>query len=179
MTRPIVAVFGSSQTRPADPAWDEARRLGSVLAAAGFDVATGGYGGTMEAVSQGAAGGGAAVIGVTAPSLFPRRSGANRFVTQERPAPTLTARIGDLISISAAAVTLPGSIGTLTELMVAWNELFIRAMSDQPLFPVVAVGSPWDRLVPEIAASLDTDASFVTLASTVDHVTGLLSRRIG
>ena len=39
----------------------------------------------MEAVSAGAAGVGARVIGVTAPSLFPTRSGGNRFLTEEIP----------------------------------------------------------------------------------------------
>ena len=54
-----VAVFGSSQTEPGSTEWDEAFRAGTLLADAGFAVITGGYGGSMEAVSSGAAGAGA------------------------------------------------------------------------------------------------------------------------
>ena len=47
-----VAVFGSSQTEPGSTEWDEAFRAGTLLADAGFAVITGGYGGSMEAVSK-------------------------------------------------------------------------------------------------------------------------------
>ncbi len=45
-----VAVFGASQSRPGDGHYEEAVRCGELLARAGLTVATGGYGGTMEAV---------------------------------------------------------------------------------------------------------------------------------
>ena len=64
---PVIAVFGASQTPPDHPDWDAAVRCGAALAAAGFAVATGGYGGIMEAVSRGAAEAGCHVIGYTAP----------------------------------------------------------------------------------------------------------------
>ena len=50
-----VAVFGSSQTEPGSAEWEDARRAGARLAEEGYAVITGGYGGTMEAVSNGAA----------------------------------------------------------------------------------------------------------------------------
>ena len=66
-TTEAVAVFGSSQTEPGSLEWEEARRAGTRLGEAGYAVITGGYGGTMEAVSSGAADAGGHVIGVTAP----------------------------------------------------------------------------------------------------------------
>lgn len=179
MSRQTIAVFGASTTRPGDADWDDAVRLGRELAERGFDIATGGYGGTMEAASQGAAAAGAGIIGVTAPLLFPQRPGANRHVTQEYPARTLTERIGLLLSLTQGVAVLPGSLGTFTELMVAWNELFIRDLSDQDLFPVVAVGAPWGRLLSELAAALGTDGSLVSSVASVDAAVAELHRLLG
>jgi uncharacterized protein (TIGR00730 family) len=170
MPRPIVTVFGSSSTTPSDAAWTDAADLGEGLARRGFDVATGGYGGTMEAVSLGARRGGGAAVGVTAPSLFPQRSGANRYVTREEPATSLTDRIGTLVAMSVATITLPGSIGTLTELMVAWNEQYIRRLRSRPTIPVLAVGAPWTELLPTIAVTTRSDISLVTIVESIEAV---------
>ena len=59
-------------SRPEDGHADyaEALELGRALAAAGFTVCTGGYGGVMEAVSRGARESGGRVLAVTS-SFFP------------------------------------------------------------------------------------------------------------
>ena len=145
---PVIAVFGSSAGRPGEPGYEEARACGRLLAEAGYAVATGGYAGTMEACSRGAAEAGARVIGVTAPAAFPGRSGANAWVGEEWPAATITERIHHILAISAAGITLDGSIGTLTELMVAWNVAYIARLGGLPPKPVIAVGPSWAALVP-------------------------------
>jgi len=116
-----VAVFGSSQTDPGTRMWAEAERVGTRLAEAGFAVITGGYGGTMEAVSKGAADASGHVIGVTAPQLFPGRHGSNPYVAELIEAEGLAGRIGVMMERAAGAIALPGSIGTATELLIAWN----------------------------------------------------------
>lgn len=165
---PTVAVFGSSQSRPRDPDYEAGVRCGRLLAEAGFSVATGGYAGLMEAVSRGAAGAGGVVIGVTAPTLFPDRPGANEWTRIERPQPTLTTRLSELLDQSVAAIALPGSIGTLTELMVAWNASFIDAINQRPPRPVVAVGAGWADLVSHIAREVDSTVDLVTRVGDVD-----------
>jgi uncharacterized protein (TIGR00725 family) len=60
-----VSVFGGSQPREGDAAYAEAMELGRLLAERGHIVLTGGYIGTMEAVSRGARQAGGHVIGVT------------------------------------------------------------------------------------------------------------------
>lgn len=50
-----IVVFGSSTCLPESAHYREAEELGRGLAESGFGVVTGGYGGTMEAVSKGAA----------------------------------------------------------------------------------------------------------------------------
>ena len=75
-----VVVFGSSQTVPGSAEWNDAEHVGRRLAESSIAVITGGYGGTMEAVSKGASAARGHVIGITAPSVFPGRQGANPFV---------------------------------------------------------------------------------------------------
>ena len=90
---PEIAVFGSSASRPHDGEWEAAVRCGRLLAEAGMTVVAGGYGGTMEAVSQGASAAGGHVIGVIAPAVFPARPGANRYVVEIIDAPSLAMRL--------------------------------------------------------------------------------------
>lgn len=174
MHQPIVAVIGASQTRPGDPDYGDAMRLGRLLAEAGYAVASGGYGGLMEAVSAGAAEVGGRVMGITAPGVFPGRSGANRYVTDERPAATLTERIQDLLTISDAVVALPGSLGTLTELVVAWNLAFVAPFSSHRPAPIVAVGPTWAELVPLLTKRLATDGGLVQCVATVEGAIAVL-----
>lgn len=164
----VVAVIGSSRTEPGHPDYRNAQRLGRLLAEAGFTVASGGYGGLMEAVSEGARSAGGPVIGVTAPEVFPGRARVNRYVTDEQPADTLTERIHRLIYNSDAVVALSGSIGTLTELMSAWNLAFVAPFSDRTPKPVFAVGAPWADIIPYLTDRLETDGTLVTLVDTVD-----------
>jgi uncharacterized protein (TIGR00725 family) len=165
----VIAVIGSSRTQPDEPEYGDALRLGGALARAGFTVASGGYGGLMDAVSAGAADAGGQVIGVTAPHVFPGRKGVNRYVTVEEPAESLTERIHRLIYHSDAVVALPGSIGTLTELMSAWNLAFVAPFSNATPKPVIAVGPLWRDLIPLLAERLRTDGTLVRCVDTADE----------
>ena len=158
---PVIAVFGASKTQPYEPDFADAEALGALLAEAGMSVATGGYGGLMEAVSKGAASRSGHVIGVTAPFLFPGRSGANSSVSEERPHESLTMRIDDLITSANAVIALPGSLGTLTELVTMWNSNAIAGLSNAIPKPLVTVGSLWETLISHLAHELDADVSSV------------------
>lgn len=122
----------------------------------------------MEAVSSGAAASGGHVIGVTAPLVFPDRPGANAHVLEERMADTLPQRVARLIEDSDAVIALPGSIGTLTELVMAWNTAFVTRFSGSMPRPVVTVGDTWTRLVAHIATELATDNAIVHCVGDVD-----------
>jgi predicted Rossmann-fold nucleotide-binding protein len=61
----IITVFGSSRPEDGHADYVESLELGRALAAAGFAVCTGGYGGVMEAVSRGARESGGCVLAVT------------------------------------------------------------------------------------------------------------------
>lgn len=161
-----------------EEAYNDAERLGRLLGEAGYSVATGGYSGVMEAVSSGARSAGADVIGITAPPVFPLRSGVNGYVTKEIPANSMSERIHRLIDLPDAYVVLGGSIGTLTELMVAWNTAFVTRFSDSHPKPIVAVGPPWQELVPHLAGALRTDLSYVSLVAGIDDVLPKIGARL-
>ena len=163
-----VAVFGASRTMPGDGDYEQAQRCGRLLGEAGYAVITGGYGGSMEAASRGAAEAGGHVIGVTAPEVFASRSTANGYVAEEIPAPTLIKRIDVMLDMAAATIALEGSIGTLTELMMAWNVAFVARFSEVAARPVVAVGERWSRIVPSLSEALGTDGGLVTIVDDVD-----------
>src|SRR5947208_12982648 len=122
---PLIAVFGSSTVKPSDPAWALAVDLGRELARAGATVMTGGYSGAMEACSQGAREAGGHVIGVTV-ELFEKRGPANRWVIERVHTPNLYDRLQYLVTNASGFVVLPGSIGTLTELFLAWTLLSVE-----------------------------------------------------
>ena len=176
--RPAIAVFGASSTGPGDSSYQTAEECGRLLGEAGCDVITGGYGGSMEAVSLGAIRTGAEAIGVTAPKVFPSRSAPNRYITSEHPANSLTERIHIMMSLADATIALPGSIGTLTELMVAWNIAFVTKLSGSVSMPVVTVGPLWARIVPALARDLATDDSLITCVATVPASVATVSDRL-
>jgi uncharacterized protein (TIGR00725 family) len=175
----VVAVFGASNTSHGDSLWDQGVECGRLLAEAGFAVATGGYGGVMEAVSLGARGAGGTVIGVTAPSVFPDRPGGNPHLTQETRAQSLLERINELAEGSVASIALSGSLGTATELLAAWNLAFVARFGGGTAKPVVAVGEPWATLVPALTEALDTDGSLVTLVPAVAEAVEVVVARAG
>ena len=177
-TQPVVTVFGSSQSIPGDGQYEVGERCGRLLAEAGFAVATGGYGGLMEAVSQGARKAGGRVIGVTAPSIFPGRDGGNDHLTEELRANSLTERIHELVSIADASIALHGSIGTMAELGVAWNLAFVSRYAGTRPKPVVAVGPLWKSVHDDLASMLHTDPSVVTCVPTVDEAVAVVVERL-
>ncbi len=173
-----VTVFGSSLGQEGNADYEEAVELGRLLAKAGYAVATGGYDGSMEAVSAGADRAGGSITGVTAPDVFPHRELPNRFVQEHIRAASLTERIHELVDIADACIALPGSIGTFTELMVAWNLAFVARFSDSPANPVIAVGPLWHRLITHLGDELGTDTSLVTCVGTVSEAVAEIQRRV-
>ena len=83
--------------------------------------------------------------------------------------PTVAARITRLVDEADACIALPGSIGTATELLVAWNTLFLDSFRSIPKWPLIAVGQPWRVLIPMVEAQLETTPGLVELVETTDQ----------
>jgi uncharacterized protein (TIGR00730 family) len=141
MTIKHVTVFGGSSPRPGETAYEEAQKLGELLGSAGYTVLTGGYIGTMEAVSRGAAEAGAKVIGVTCDEIETWRPvGPNRWVREQMRFSTLRERLFALIDTSDAAIALPGGPGTLAEISLMWNQMITGSVPPRLL---ILVGAGW------------------------------------
>src|SRR5512134_2100335 len=139
-----VSVFGGSQPREGDAAYVEAMELGRLLAQAGHTVLTGGYIGTMEAVSRGAREAGGHVIGVTCEDIEAWRPiKANAWVVEEIRKKTLMERLHTLIHESDAALALPGGPGTLVEISLMWNLMIVESLHRRPL---VLIGDAWQSV---------------------------------
>lgn len=163
-----VAIFGSSRTDPGSILWREAEEAGARCARAGLTVVTGGYGGSMEAASKGAAREGGRVVGVTAGGLFRTRTGANPYVTHEIAAQSITERIGILIDIARGALILPGSIGTTAELVIAWNINDIARRHGGTRFPTVAVGEEWREFRSLVSGRLGAEPNDIHVVDDAD-----------
>ncbi len=152
-----ISVFGGSQPKEGDAAYEEARALGGLLAQRGHVVLNGGYIGTMEAVSRGAAEAGGHVIGVTCEDIERWRSvGVNRWVKEEIRKKTLNERLQVLIEECNAAIALPGGPGTLTEISLMWNLMIVESLHRRPL---ILVGDGWQSVFGQVFNKLGTYTS--------------------
>ena len=139
--RTRISVFGGSHPKPGDPLYQDALHLGKSLAKNGYTLLNGGYIGTMEALSRGAAEAGGHVIGVTCDQIETWRPvKANPWVTEEWHYASLQERIFALIENCDAFLALPGGVGTLAEIMLAWNLLLTHCISPRPL---ILIGTGW------------------------------------
>lgn len=144
-----VTVFGGTKPQPGDRDYMDAERLGDLLARAGHTVITGGYIGTMEAVSKGAAKAGGPVVGITCREIENWRGGeANPWVLEELKVDTLQERMIVLMDRADTVIALPGGIGTLAEISLLWNRMIIAA---SPRKPLILVGPGWQAVAEQLA----------------------------
>jgi uncharacterized protein (TIGR00730 family) len=140
----IITVFGSSRPSQGDARYAQAMALGAALARKGFLVCSGGYAGTMEAVSRGAKEAGGQTLAVTAQCF---RARANRWVDQEIRVETWQERLFELVNRGRGYIACPGGTGTLAELAVVWEMMNKGAMRSKPL---VVLGSFWQPIIDRV-----------------------------
>ncbi len=106
---------------------------------------TGGYYGTMEAVSKGAKLAGGHVIGVTV-SMFEGTGQLtpNAYNDEVVCYDTLHERLYHLVTRCDAAVALQGGIGTLSEVTLMWSLLQVGEIRAKPF---VLLGKRWQDLL--------------------------------
>jgi uncharacterized protein (TIGR00725 family) len=146
-----ISVFGGSQPKAGDPIYEDALRLGGKIAQARYTLLTGGYIGTMEALSRGAAEAGGEVVGVTCDQIEAWRPvKANPWISQEWHYATFQERIFALIENCDACLALPGGIGTLAEILLTWNLLLTRILPKRGL---ILIGPGWQATIQEFLAA--------------------------
>ena len=113
-----ITIFGSSLPSEGSAAYEDARRLGRLLAGRGFAVCNGGYRGLMEASARGGREAGGHTVGVTC-AIWP--APANPWIVEEVRTSSFLERLTTLIERGDAYVVLPGGTGTLAELALVWE----------------------------------------------------------
>ena len=166
----IIALFGSYRPQENDDEYTIAYQLGKELAAKGFAIINGGYGGIMEASARGASEEGGQTIGVTISSEGERT--ANQWITEEIVVNSLFERIRLLIEMSNGIIILPGGTGTLAELGLAWD-LVSKNILDK--CPIACYGPFWKPVI-QAVVSLYPNAEkhinlFYEIPETIDFFT--------
>ena len=153
-----VAVIGSARLTPPDPRCVLAEQIGAAIAAQGWAVMTGGYGGLMEVTSRAAAQAGGTVIGLPMrgwTALMP-----NRWNHELRWSGTYPERLAHLLAADAM-IALDGGIGTLSEAAIAWSALQTEPTAAELIF----LGGGWPPVLRALADHLVIDARDLAYAT--------------
>src|SRR5215204_3732898 len=174
MTEPverIVTIFGGSRCGEEDPEYAQARRVGSLLAEAGFTICTGGYLGVMEAASRGAREAGGRVMGIVMNQF---KAEPNRFLTDKVASDHFYDRLQNLITRSVGFVALRGGMGTVSEVSIVWNKLQTGVLDRRPL---VLLGDCWNGVVKVWQENLvvsDSDVALLDFASNAEEAARII-----
>jgi len=172
-----IVVFGSGKPAPDSDNYLLAFELGKALASAGYQLANGGYGGTMAALAQGAHLAcqehniNSITIGVTCSAFG--RSGPNQWIDKELRTENLSERLNTLINLGDAFIVLPGGTGTLLELAACW-ELMNKHFLKQA--PIICLTTYWKPVINLLVEAGETDGRYVCYADSLDQVLQILTK---
>jgi hypothetical protein len=160
-----VTIFGSARLRPGTPAYDKVKQLAAELTKMGCDIISGGGPGIMQAANEGARSIDSKAlhrsVGIRVDLPFEQE--LNPFVGLAYYHRTFFSRLHHFMIASDAFVVVPGGIGTLLELSLAWQLLQVRKLYNTPL---ILVGKMWADLVKWGRSTMLIEGS--ELASDVD-----------
>ncbi|MGE5457776.1 MAG: LOG family protein, partial [Methanococcaceae archaeon] len=137
----VITVFGSSIPVSGEVQYEEAYRLGTILAENNCDICSGGNLGIMEAVSKGAVDHNANTIGITLNGKFGFH---NEFICEHIVCSTLFERIQTMIERADAFIVLQGGTGTLLELAVIWEFMNKGILKKKP---IACYGKIWEPVI--------------------------------
>jgi uncharacterized protein (TIGR00730 family) len=141
-----VTIFGSARLKPGTHAYNEVKKLAAELTKMGCDIISGGGPGLMQAANEGALSVESTArkrsVGIRVELPFEQE--INPFVGQAYEHRTFFSRLHHFMILSDAFVVVPGGIGTLLELSLAWQLLQVRKLYKTPL---IVVGKMWAELV--------------------------------
>lgn len=172
----IVTIFGGSKCGEQSEEYGQARRLGQLLAEAGFTICTGGYLGVMEGASRGARERGGRVLGILMNEF---KSEPNRYLTDKVASAHFYERLQNLITRSVGFIALRGGAGTVTELSLVWNKLQTKVIGPRPL---VLLGECWPPVVEAFRTHLlvsEQDVSLLDFAATPEEAARIITEKAG
>jgi uncharacterized protein (TIGR00725 family) len=170
----IVTIFGGSRCDESCTEYAQARRVGQLLAEAGYTICTGGYLGVMEAASRGAREKGGRVLGIVMNQF---KAEPNRFLTDKVATEHFYERLQRLITRSVGFIALRGGMGTVTEVSLVWNKLQTRVIEPRP---VVLLGDCWPPVVEAWRQHLvvsEKDIAVLDFAETPEQAVSIITQK--
>lgn len=151
--------------------------IGERLASKGISVCTGGYGGTMEAVSGGASKYDVKIIGVTSAVFSPT---PNRYVNVQVHTMTSYERLQKLVELGDGYMILKGGTGTLVEFATVWELMNKEIITGKP---IITVTDFWKPVVDLIGKELVSEgrgqgAGHVKIARDASEAAGMMIESI-
>ena len=134
-----ITIFGSTSFSPDNPYYKEARKLGKLLAEAGYGVITGGGPGIMEAANRGAFEGDGESIGINIE--LPDGQRMNSYVNKPIGFHHFFTRKVMLSFASEAYVFFPGGFGTLDEFFEMVTLIQTKKLA-KPV-PIIVIGKEY------------------------------------
>jgi uncharacterized protein (TIGR00730 family) len=177
-----VTIFGSARLKPGTTAYDGVKQLAAELTKMGCDIISGGGPGIMQAANEGAFSvdpeGLHRSVGIRVDLPFEQE--LNPFVGLAYEHRTFFSRLHHFMIASDAFVVVPGGLGTLLELSLAWQLLQVRKLYNTPL---ILVGKMWADLIEwgrrtmliegnELAS--DVDFTIPHCVNTIDETIALI-----
>jgi uncharacterized protein (TIGR00730 family) len=127
----VVTVFGSARTKPEEPDYQEAEKLGRILANAGHPVLTGGGPGIMEAANKGAKEAGGISIGLNI--KLPMEQSSNPYLTDEVDFHYFFIRKVNFLKYTEGVAVFPGGFGTMDEFFEVVTLIQTNKMPQVPI----------------------------------------------
>lgn len=171
-----ITIFGSARPVEGDAEYELACSVGKALAAAGYQICNGGYGGTMEASARGAKEIGSETTGVVA-EFFGTR--ANQWIDKIVVVPSLVERLMKLIELGDGYIILKGGTGTLLEFAAVWEMMNKNVMNEKP---IIVFGNFWNGVIGTLSNELlfegkTSCTKFVSIAHDVNEVIRILNEK--
>jgi len=142
-----VAIFGSARIKPNDPRYKQIHSLAYRIAAAGFDVVTGGGPGIMEAANKGHREGrkkGKHVHSFGLKIMLPQEQSSNKHLDIKKDFKRFSKRLDYFMNLSNVVVVAPGGVGTLLEFFYTWQLIQVEHICS---IPIIFMGDMWPELI--------------------------------
>ena len=155
----VITAFGSGLLTSDKKLYKQITEIGKYLAENKYIVCTGGYAGTMEAISKGAKSAGGRTYGITVSSWSTL---PNQYIDEETKMPNPIERLTELIALGDAYIVFRGGTGTLVEISLTLELMNKNMMKEKKLFFFTSF---WKKAVE-------------TLKIDSDRVKGIIERNV-
>jgi len=92
-------------------------------------------------------------------------------------AESLSNRIHYLLNESKAFIVLPGKIGTLTELFVAWNSNYLYNINKEyNLIPIYLKKDYWKEIIDNLPENMELDKQFLNYFESIEDLEEIISK---